>query len=63
MENTKPTPIDLEKYVTHTKKCNARMFYMKNDKVVEDSFGKCDCGLHELLDALGLRKRKQMEYY
>ena len=54
MRRTKPTPIDLAEYVVHTIDCESRYFYMKDGKVVEDSFGECNCGLNELLESLGL---------
>ena len=64
MNNVKPTLIDLEKYVVHTKNCGARVFYHYAEAMGRKNvYGECDCGLHDLLDALGIRKRKLMEYY
>ena len=63
MNTNKSTPIDLADYAKHTIDCDARYFYIKNDKVDEDSYGECNCGLFDLLDALGLRKKDMQEYY
>jgi hypothetical protein len=60
MRNVKPTPIDLAEYAVHDRDCDARMFYVKCDPddptdMTVNCYGECDCGLNDLLDALGLR--------
>lgn len=63
MQATKPTPIDLTEYVKHSLGCDARKFHLNSmDDNSVNSYGECDCGLHALLDALGLRKANK-DYY
>ena len=63
MKATKPTPIDLVEYVTHGMRCTARTFYRTTNDGEKNTYGECDCGLHALLDALGVRKENNYYYF